>query len=254
MNKRFNNYSCCILAVLLSFPLQTLAYDVGVRLKKGHVADQKKNYSRAVSFFRKEAIKGHPAAQSYLGIMYAAGQGLPQDYGYAVTWYRRAADQGDPVSQYNLGKMYKKGQGVNRYYDKSAQWYQKAADQGHAKANNDWSKNRHTSLSAKISCLETSKTRLFSTAIKCADRNVMMTAIKAAGVQIKAEDKSHWGDTYLTTSPLLGFSELYIAYTLDNLFAMAQYTFGSKGDLNLVSKIRDIVVSSYGQPDLPVAA
>jgi len=46
------------------------------------------------------------------GMMYYAGQGVPQDSAEAVKWYRKAAEQGLPSAQFNLGLMYDKRQGV----------------------------------------------------------------------------------------------------------------------------------------------
>jgi len=37
---------------------------------------------------------------------------IPQDYKQAVKWYTKAAEQGDADAQYNLGLMYANGQGV----------------------------------------------------------------------------------------------------------------------------------------------
>ena len=60
-----------------------------------------------------------PTAQYNLGIMYAKGQGVPQDYAEAVKWYRLAADQGIPTAQNNLGFMYAKGEGVPQDYSEA---------------------------------------------------------------------------------------------------------------------------------------
>jgi len=50
-------------------------------------------------------------AQGNLGLMYAKGQGVPQDYKEAFKWYRKAAQQGDAGAQFNLGKCYLLGEG-----------------------------------------------------------------------------------------------------------------------------------------------
>ena len=50
------------------------------------------------------ADQGDATAQYDLGLMYAKGQGVPQDYAEAVKWFRKAADQGDASAQYNLGR------------------------------------------------------------------------------------------------------------------------------------------------------
>ena len=41
---------------------------------------------------------------------------MPQDYAQAAAWYRKAADQGYAGAQYNLGVMYANGQGVPQDY------------------------------------------------------------------------------------------------------------------------------------------
>ena len=50
--------------------------------------------TEAVAWYRKAAEQGLPDAQCYLGIMYGAGRGVPQDYGQAVFWFQKAAAQG----------------------------------------------------------------------------------------------------------------------------------------------------------------
>ena len=45
-----------------------------------------------------------------------------------------AAKQGAAYAQYNLGIMYAKGDGVPENDAEAVKWYRKAADQGHAKA------------------------------------------------------------------------------------------------------------------------
>jgi hypothetical protein len=46
---------------------------------------------------RTAAEQGKAAAQSNLGLMYAKGQGVPQDYAEAVRWFRKAAGHSGPV-------------------------------------------------------------------------------------------------------------------------------------------------------------
>ena len=57
------------------------------------------DYATALREFRELAAQGHgyaqTYAQNYLGLMYAKGDGVPQDYAAAVKWYRMAAEQGD---------------------------------------------------------------------------------------------------------------------------------------------------------------
>jgi TPR repeat protein len=80
------------------------------------------------------AEEGDAEAQFNLGVMYAQGQGVPQDDVQAVKWYRLAADQGVAQAQYNLGLSYMKGVGVEQSIVDAMMWLEQAADQGHTKS------------------------------------------------------------------------------------------------------------------------
>jgi len=81
---------------------------------------------------QQRAEQGHADAQSRLGAMYYAGEGVPQDYVEAMTWYRLAADQGNAGAQVRLGIMYNGEVGVPLDYVESARLYRLAAEQGNA--------------------------------------------------------------------------------------------------------------------------
>ena len=85
-----------------------------------------------INTLKQQAQKGDASAQFNLGVMYAEGQGVPQDYVQAVKWYRLAADQGDASAYSGLGYMYEFGQGVPQDYVQAHKWYNLAAAQGHA--------------------------------------------------------------------------------------------------------------------------
>ena len=80
------------------------------------------------------ADQGMAAAQYKLGVMYANGEGVPENDAEAVKWYRKAADQGSVNAQFNLGNMYANGRGVPENDAEAVNWYRKAADQGDAGA------------------------------------------------------------------------------------------------------------------------
>lgn len=82
----------------------------------------------------REAEAGDADAKFLLGLMYAQGEGVPQDSAKAVAWWQKAAAQGDANAQYNLGAMYANGEGVLQDSVKAVEWWQKAAAQGHADA------------------------------------------------------------------------------------------------------------------------
>ena len=78
--------------------------------------------SADIKALRKQAIAGDVEAQDKLGVMYANGEGVPQDYAEAVKWYRKAVEQGYAVAQYNLGFAYFKGQGVPQDKYEAVKW------------------------------------------------------------------------------------------------------------------------------------
>ena len=50
--------------------------------------------AEAVRWYLKAAEQGHAFAQASLGLMYAMGQGVPEDYIQAYAWFSLAAAQG----------------------------------------------------------------------------------------------------------------------------------------------------------------
>jgi uncharacterized protein len=87
-----------------------------------------------ISSLKSSAEKGDSAAQTWLGYLYSAGQGVPQSYEEAFKWYSKAANQGDAVAQNNLGVMYRNGQAVQRDDVEAYKWYCLSAAQGHTNA------------------------------------------------------------------------------------------------------------------------
>jgi uncharacterized protein len=92
------------------------------------------DYATLLKLPKPLAEQGDPYAQSFLGVMYENGRGVPQDYDEAVKWYRLAAAKGDAHAQYNLGVMYENGKGVPKNYDQAIKCYRLAAGQGNADA------------------------------------------------------------------------------------------------------------------------
>jgi len=75
------------------------------------------------------AGQGHLGSQYTLGVMYASGNGVPQDYAEAVRWFRLAAEGGHAEAQNNLGVMYRNGDGVPQDYAEAARWFRLADEQ-----------------------------------------------------------------------------------------------------------------------------
>ena len=83
-----------------------------------------------IAEYRAAADKGEAWAQYNLGIMYANGEGVPEDDATAVKWYTKAAEQGDAAAQNNLGVMYEDGHGVPQDNVMAYMWWNLAAAQG----------------------------------------------------------------------------------------------------------------------------
>jgi len=78
--------------------------------------------------------KGDAVAQYNLGVIYATGEGVPENDALAVKWYRKAADQGDADAQYNLGVMHANGYGLPENNIRAYLWWSMAKTQGHKNA------------------------------------------------------------------------------------------------------------------------
>lgn len=98
--------------------------------KDASSAYQSGDYLAAYTLSLPLAEQGHVRAQFAIGVMYAHGQGVPQDHREAAIWYRKAAEQGYVMAQSNLGKLYAQGRGVPQDFREAASWFRKAAEQG----------------------------------------------------------------------------------------------------------------------------
>jgi TPR repeat protein len=76
------------------------------------------------------ANQGVAGAQFNLGLMYARGEGVPQNQAEAVNWFRLAADQAHVNAQFALGEMYRSGWGVPQDYALARMWFNLSAAQG----------------------------------------------------------------------------------------------------------------------------
>ena len=107
-------------------------YYLGIMYANGEGVPE--NDRQAAYWFRKSARQGNSQSQYHLGIMYANGDGVPEDDPQAVYWLRKSAKQGDARAQFHLGVMYEFGEGVPEDDRQAMNWYRQAAEQGHARA------------------------------------------------------------------------------------------------------------------------
>lgn len=110
----------------------TAQYNLAVMYANGEGVPQ--NDTEAARWYRLAAEQGSVAAQLNLGFVYEAGQGVPRDGAEAIKWYRLAAEQGSAAAQLNLGLMYDEGRDVPRDAAEAVRWYLLAAEQGNAAA------------------------------------------------------------------------------------------------------------------------
>jgi len=116
----------------LIFLLPTLLA-VGVHaqnLQTGLNALDAENYPLAFSHLTPLAENGDARAQTYLGIMYGNGHGVPTDFAQALRLLRAAAAQENAIAELHLGFMYEGGDGVPSSIHKAVSWYHKAAEHG----------------------------------------------------------------------------------------------------------------------------
>ena len=93
-------------------------------------ATPRRDAPTALKEWKPLADQGHADAQYYLGLMYANGEGVPEDDAEAVRWYRLAADQGHADAQYYLGLMYANGEGVLQDNVTAHMWFNIAGANG----------------------------------------------------------------------------------------------------------------------------
>jgi TPR repeat protein len=113
------------LAVLLALACATIAS--AASLEEAEFAYDRGEYTLAARLYRPFAEQGVASAQFSLGVMYAKGQGVPQDYQAALKWFHKAAEQGDAAAQNYLGLMYERGRGARQDFILAHMWSSIAA-------------------------------------------------------------------------------------------------------------------------------
>lgn len=88
----------------------------------------------AASWYRKAAEQNHQIAQLFLGILYYSGNGVERDHKKAAHWLHASANNGNDQAQFYLGSMYAEGKGVNKDESKAIEWFTKASTQKNTRA------------------------------------------------------------------------------------------------------------------------
>lgn len=126
----------CALALLPGLAVAQSADDAAAFRARQLFVDG--NYAAALAILQPLAAKGHPRAETVLGVMTERGLGLPADIKRAVDLYRAAAEQGFAPAMHNLGSAYENGDGGLAKDEAAArEWYWKAAGQDYGPSLNN---------------------------------------------------------------------------------------------------------------------
>ena len=96
-------------------------HNLGLLYAKGQGVPQ--DYAQAAKWYQKAAAQGYAPAQASLGGAYIMGDGMPQDFTQAAMWFKKAAAQGNPLAQFALGGLYATGNSVPQDDVRAYMWY-----------------------------------------------------------------------------------------------------------------------------------
>lgn len=105
---------------------------------QGTRAYDRQNYVLAAQILMPLAEQWDPRAQTYIGVMYLRGRGVPQNFLVAAYWLHLAAGAGFPEAQYFLGLMYDKGQGVPQDFVLAHAWLNLAVAHAQPRVRDHW--------------------------------------------------------------------------------------------------------------------
>lgn len=121
-------------ALLLFLVLGGVAGIAEASVSEGVAAYNLAKYKLALNELTPLAMKGDATAQTYVGLMYAYGRGVPLDHAKSLYWLRLAAEQGDNRAQYAMGVKAASGMGVPKNKIEALKWFRLAADGGNKNA------------------------------------------------------------------------------------------------------------------------
>lgn len=107
-------------------------------VESGMQALAREDYSVALNEFTKTARAGDQRAQYQLGLMYANGDGVPQDFAAAAKWFRLAADRGYASAREGLRFLASTGMVPAEAAKGTALYIQLATTASKAEAEQEW--------------------------------------------------------------------------------------------------------------------
>lgn len=91
------------------------------------------NYQESIKWLRKAADGGLANAQFSMGLLYCGHMGMFQrDIEKAIQYFMKAAVQGHPQAQNEIGNAYYYGSGMPKNMPEAEKWYQMAVQQRRA--------------------------------------------------------------------------------------------------------------------------
>lgn len=108
----------------------TIAMNEYGNSERARAAYLKGCYDEAFDIWHEAASEGEAEAQSWIGSLYANGEGVEVDDEKALQWYLAAARQGNHMAQANVGAFYFMGRGTERNVPEAIRWLAAAAEGG----------------------------------------------------------------------------------------------------------------------------
>ncbi len=121
-----------MLSMHLAFAARADTFAAGAR------AYAARNYVWAAQVLLPLAEQRDERAQTYLGVMYLRGEGVPQNFPVAAYWLKLASAAGVPTAQYFLGLMYDKGQGMPQDFVLAQAWLNLAVAHAEPRMRDRW--------------------------------------------------------------------------------------------------------------------
>ena len=94
----------------------------------------KKDYKKAVEYFKQSAKLANSNSYNDLGMMYADGEGVKKDPTKAFFYYSKAAELKNKYGLYNVARCYNFGIGVKKDINKAIRYYNLSGDLGYSHA------------------------------------------------------------------------------------------------------------------------
>ena len=151
-SRRTRIRAVCLLRLAFSYLLPTTFVSAAHAdaFAAGSRAYAARNYVLAGQIFLPLAEQRDARAQTYLGVMYLHGQGVPQNFAVAAYWLQLASSAGVPTAQYFLGLMHDKGQGVPQDFVLAQAWLNLAVAHAEPSQRSRWALIRNA-VASKMS-------------------------------------------------------------------------------------------------------